>query len=338
MDPDRYNPAAQDQLIAWYADASARLQDLVLNPPGGTAAGREFRQARAAQLIAQVDAILARLNQQTTAWAGRHALALYRLARARADLQAREWGIRTDAVPAPSVTLQGSLSLVNNAAVGILARNAVGELRAAAGSMATRTKGLIKDLSAEGIDNAAVNRILAGGVIEGLREPTYRRLKEELERVSGGQTINVNGRNYTAEYYAEMVVRTRTREAMESARHERLGELGIDLVTIVGRVSTNPCTGFLGKIFSISGKSDKYPSLSSLPGDGPPFHPNCTKSTAPFIEELASEAEIRVGSDNADVLQLARAWTRQGPAAAQRTYQDLQLREQAQAGQEALAG
>ena len=55
-----------------------------------------------------------------------------------------------------------------------------------------------------------------------------------------------------------------------TARHERLGELGLDLVAFVGRVSDNFCSAFLGQVFSLSGTSNKYPAYASLPGGGPP--------------------------------------------------------------------
>jgi hypothetical protein len=92
----------------------------------------------------------------------------------------------------------------------------------------------------------------------------------------------------------------------------------------VGLVSTHFCTAFLGQVFSLSGKSDKYPAYSELPGGGPPFHPNCSKSTRPFVEELASPAQLEQaeGLDDADKL------LGDDPARAQRKFRDLQIHTQ----------
>lgn|GEM_PF-5974793 len=139
-----------------------------------------------------------------------------------------------------------------------------------------------------------------------------------------GDTIN-----FQAKYYASMVVRTKTRQATVHARHARLQELGIDLVSIVGLVSKNFCTAFLGQVFTLKGKSDKYPSIDELPGGGPPFgappfHPNCSKGTRPFIDELATDREksMAQGVDDADKLLGCDT------SEAQRRFKDLQIYQQ----------
>jgi hypothetical protein len=77
-------------------------------------------------------------------------------------------------------------------------------------------------------------------------------------------------------------------------------------------------------VFSLSGKSDKYPAYAELPGGGPPFHPNCSKSTRPFIEDLASSKQL----DQADGLDDADKLLGMKPAEAQRTFKDLQIYDQ----------
>jgi hypothetical protein len=148
----------------------------------------------------------------------------------------------------------------------------------------------LRTIAEQGLGREKLNRILAGGVIEGAPVETIRTLRDELSKIHGETVpiVDKNGDtiNYAAKDYAEMVARTQTRQATTIARHERLESNGVDLVSIVGRVSTNFCTAFLGQVFSLSGKSDKYPALSSLPGGAgpyppPPFHPHCSKSTRP---------------------------------------------------------
>jgi len=47
------------------------------------------------------------------------------------------------------------------------------------------------------------------------------------------------------------------------------------------------CRDLVGRVFSISGQSDKYEPLADTPGGGPPCHPHCTHNIAPWIEGLS---------------------------------------------------
>jgi hypothetical protein len=155
-------------------------------------------------------------------------------------------------------------------------------------------------------------------------------LRDELRRVNKGNIVTITDRNgkpihFTAQHYAGMVVRTKTREAVVTARNERFTQLGIDTVAIIGRLSDNFCTAFLGQVYSISGKHPKYPALSSLPGGGPPFHPNCSKGVRPFIEALATPGQTKA----AEPSPAANRLIGKTPAQAQKMFKDLQLRAEA---------
>jgi hypothetical protein len=102
--------------------------------------------------------------------------------------------------------------------------------------------------------------------------------------------------------------------------------MDINLVTIVGKVSDNFCSAFLGMVFSLDGKSDKYPAYSELPGDGPPFHPSCSKSTRAFVPELATETQL----DMADGLDDADKLLGDDTSEAQKKYKSLGMRAQVQ--------
>lgn len=311
-----------DLLVEIYRAALGRLKTIVLKPGGATAAGQAFRRARASTLVAQVDAILRQLKAQASGWVGAKMPQAYRDGLAAGDRQAEEAGVRV-----AGSGLSGSFGLVDQQAVVVLARDAMADLSKAADSAGDRAKRLLRQTAEMGLGGAAINAILAGGVIEGTPVETIRSLRDALKAVHG-ETVTIvdkNGRpiEFDAGTYAELVARTRTREAVEHARHSRLAALGIDVVVIIGRVSNTFCTAYLGKAFSLSGNHPKYPALSSLPnGKGPPFHPRCSKSTRPFVEELATEKQLDDAAPDADV---AKVITRD-PAVAQRVFKDLQVR------------
>jgi Phage minor capsid protein 2 len=312
-----------EELVRTYRAAQERLKAIVLNPPGGTAKAATFNQARAATQLAQIERILAALKQEAATWVGQAIPQAFADGIARADTQAREAGVS----PADSA-FKGSFSLVDHGTIDVFARDTYHDLAKAAGSMADRAKRMLRATRQEGLSETDINRILAGGVIEGMPAETIRTLREELRKVHGNevQVIDKNGSpiNFEVGYYASMVARTKTREATVKSRHGRLQKLGLDLVEIIGRVSKNFCTAYLGQVFSLSGTSGKYQAYASLPGGGPPFHPNCTKSTRPFVESLASEKELDDAEGDDDQEKMLNI----DQSTAQRRFKDLQLHQQ----------
>ena len=319
--PDLYDsgvPRAQTDLLRRvYQDAARKLHATLLKGPGTTAAARRFNQIRAAQLGVQIEAIAAKLKIDAAGWVGRNVADAARDGRERGEYQAAAMGLR------PGGDLpRGSTALIDSRAIAVLARDAARDLYRAADGLAASGSRLLRATAQQAIPEADVARILAGGVALGEPTEATRELTAALRAVAGDRiTIPLRSggeRSYEVGDYAEMVGRTKTRQATVLARHERLAELGLDLVRIVGRPSDNFCSAFLGQVFSLGGGHPRYPAYRSLPGGGPPFHPNCSKSTAPFVEELAGEAPA-LGDGPRRLLGV-------GPAEAQRRFRDLQLR------------
>lgn len=306
------------QLASYFSEAAKRLKPIVLNPPGRTQASQDYRAAFAAQKISQIDRILADLKVRGSGWVGKQIPAAFTAGIRLAHKQAVEAGVR----PRGDL-VAGKFTLVDQRTVQQFAVDTIADLHKAADSMGDVAKSTLRRTQQLGLSEAEINQVLAVGVIEGRPRDTIRALRVELEKVHG-ETVEINGRNYDTRYYAELVARTKTRQATVNARHERLQALDLDLVMIVGRISNNFCTAFLGQVFSLSGNHPKYPALSSI--DGPPFHPNCSKSTRPFVEELATAREEKMAEPDETVSKLFGL----NAAEAQRAYKDLQLRQDVQ--------
>lgn len=312
-------PASASQVLAgYYRTAAKQLAAIVIDPPGGTENGRSYRRARAADQLNQVRRIQRKLDQLVSAWTGEAITMAYRAGRDLGRRQVIEAGVRIDP------TKEGSFALVGARSAAVFAADTFETLKAASKGMTERVESVLRKTADVGLSRADLNTILAGGVITGQPRQTIRTLREELRAINGDKVTVVGkdgvGRDYDVGYYAEMVARTQTRQATVVARHERLQEADLDLVMVIGRVSDNFCSAYLGMVFSLSGKSDKYPSIDEI--DGPPFHPNCSKSTRPFVPELASGQQLAAagGVDGAEALLGLKGY------AAQRAYQDLQLR------------
>lgn len=91
-----------------------------------------------------------------------------------------------------------------------------------------------------------------------------------------------NGRTMKIDSYAEMVARSQTKNAWNEATFNRMQEYGQDLVVIsVHYPCSDLCVPYQGNVYSISGTSQRYPSLSSAISGGL-YHPNCKHTSSPF--------------------------------------------------------
>ena len=102
--------------------------------------------------------------------------------------------------------------------------------------------------------------------------PAVKTLAEELkENLEDGKFIEINGKSYNVDSYAETVVRTKTAEAHSVAMVEAAQKTGTNLVRISSHnTQSEICKKYEGKVFSLNGLGG-YPMLDAYP----PFHPNC---------------------------------------------------------------
>lgn len=119
----------------------------------------------------------------------------------------------------------------------------------------------------------AINEALAGD-----RRPTNVR---DLVRDMNEQKLyrDSSGRNWKLNTYAEMVTRTNAARAHNEAVKALATEAGVDLVRVTASATAcaEICVQYQGRIYSLSGVSDRYPRLPTTP----PFHPNCVHRLQP---------------------------------------------------------
>jgi SPP1 gp7 family putative phage head morphogenesis protein len=114
---------------------------------------------------------------------------------------------------------------------------------------------------AEGLIEGQARRTVSDTILQGLR----KQLGEE-------RFIVINGRNYRPDKYAELLARTRTREASSQGTINTALRYGVDLVQWDAHAEVcEYCQQFSGRVYSISGADDSFPQLN----EKPPLHPNC---------------------------------------------------------------
>jgi len=288
-------------LAGIYGKAARDLAGLL----GSTA----FQRGKASILLRQVDQISRRLGLQSDRWVGsriddiadKSAVAVFRdLDRAGVELGDG------------SATMRADFLRVNEGAVSTIARQMARDLAGANKSIADAGRRIIRKTSQLVLKDHQVSEIIAKGLIsggsvrkiaaglrarlaEGGREllASGKMTAKQLEDIAdfAGGYIQAGSRRMDIREYCWMVADSQLREAVTAATVDRLTaageELGdpdlLDLVQVMGITDGCPvCDGLVGNIYSISGRSSEYPDLGEISG-GPPFHPNCTHSLAPYI-------------------------------------------------------
>jgi hypothetical protein len=134
----------------------------------------------------------------------------------------------------------------------------------------------------------------------GLREKNTvygasKQLQKDLSKKAvNGQLIrlvdkNGNPRNYTIEYYADMVARTEIINSNSQAVISTALEYQSDLIQVSSHNTTTPiCQQYEGKIFSLSGKDPNFPVADNVPA----YHPNCQHSISVVFREVLERRGI----------------------------------------------
>ena len=95
-----------------------------------------------------------------------------------------------------------------------------------------------------------------------------------------------NGANVPISTYSELVARNAGQNAALQASANRLTERNYDLVRVNQYAgASNLCFPWQGGVYSLSGRSDQYPSMSEATFDGSTglWHPNCGHSYSAYI-------------------------------------------------------
>jgi len=140
----------------------------------------------------------------------------------------------------------------------------------------------------QSIDKGFIEKGSVGGAKKGLQKTLLKNAVDGKFIV----VINKNGKpiNYQLDTYAELVAKTKIREAQTEGTINMALSTGGDLVQVSSHNTKTPYDAqFEGKIFSISGNSKDFPRAEDLP----PFHPNCRHSiTVVFQEGLEANGTL----------------------------------------------
>lgn len=153
---------------------------------------------------------------------------------------------------------------------------------------------------AKKIISSNAQELLTGMIESGESQKVIKKELKEKLLSSGISSFKDAGRkSWTIDRYADMLIRTKSRIIHNEGTMNRLKEYqerysqdgeyveDFDLIQISNHNAEDWCNLFEDKIFSISGRSETYPSIETLPNR--PYevlHPNCKHHYLAYIPSL----------------------------------------------------
>lgn len=275
-DVRQFSDAEINRLVKFYEQAEREILDQL-----NRALLRGNKTEYLAQMKKNIEAILQQLREGNRTWCSEAIPRVYSQGLYGADAMLKDAGISTSA----------AFGAIHQQAAQVLAENAYQRLEDVAQVIGRQVNDIYRELALENVRGAVVGY--------DTWKQTARRFREQLAERGVTGFKDRSGRMWNMRTYTEMVARTTTMEAHLQGTANRLVEQGHDLV----KVSTHhgaceKCQPWQGKILSITGKTEGYPTLEEAKEAGL-FHPNCRHAYGLYIdldkeiEELEREIEIK---------------------------------------------
>lgn len=165
--------------------------------------------------------------------------------------------------------------------------------------LAKRTKFMSKELKK--IIRDSSSEIMQRQIISGeSRKSVQKELADELEKQGVHAFIDNAKRKWNISRYSELLIRTKPRILTNEGTIDRLKVYQeeyptsnqFDFVQISSHGARDWCKYFEGTVWSVSGKSEMYPSVNRLPNGYRTLHPNCRHSFQPFIPKLRGKGKV----------------------------------------------
>lgn len=185
------------------------------------------------------------------------------------------------------IPVQGALNQIHKQAISALvdetaklfAEGMTGVTRSAEKAISKATRQLI------------TQRLAEGAIAGETRRTVTKEIKKVIQDEGIYALIDRGGRRWTLDRYSEMLFRTKAVEARNRGMGNRMLENGYDLVQVSNHNSSHDaCRRWEGRILSVSGNTEGYPTLAQAEESGL-FHPNCKHAINAIIPSLARKTE-----------------------------------------------
>lgn len=307
-----YGPDELDAIARQLGDAYAKAQGQLLDilRQGNIT---DWREAFTRQQIAQVEAVTQQLTQTAAYWTETHVPSLYKHGMWVADGHLQPGGLSVAAHPGQWTPMDLGMARMHEVAVRELVENAALKLGNANSYCGQRIKDMVARTQALGQMATARDAELAISATQwGIRDASLsamqqafaqgetvreaeRRFIAELSQRGITTFVDVAGREWDMERYAQMVARTVAQEAQTHGQLNRLTEAGEHLVEVVGESidgKDDPCDDYEGELLSLTGEDvgkefDGMRVVATVDEARAAglLHPNCIHVLVPFIPQ-----------------------------------------------------
>ena len=241
----------------------------------------EAAQIRAKAILAQVDVIVKGLNKSAYSWTRKEIPGSYRTGVDIAAEMLKKYRVTSKVDVFASIHTRAAEALVDDMAVSMLYAN---------NSIQKEFHRLLMTTQQRVLEDKAITRMIAEGAIEGQARRTVsdKILGELKNKLGEGKFIEINGRSYSPDKYAELVARTRMSEASNIGLKNTALDYGLDLVQWDTHSEIcEICQQYAGRVYSISGNDPDFPKLE----EEPPLHPNCKCHIYPITKQAIEDGK-----------------------------------------------
>ncbi len=268
-----------DRLAGFYGRAADRIRaGLQALDPG------RFDPTKAEKALVRARTTVKALNEASTEWVDSTVDSAYEKGARTARTILEILGKR----PVKPQTYDGKRNLKDDVAEALIRANnsmlKVSQDFVALSAMAAKTinQAALQEFDFEEVEGQMTSLAQQAVAQESSRKDLAGQIRSELgSRISDNNLIEINGKQWNARAYSDMVARTTIRDAQTAATLDLCREYDNDLVEVSSHdTKCEECAPYEGQIYSISGKNPNYPPLV----EAPPFHPNCEHSLLPTTD------------------------------------------------------
>jgi hypothetical protein len=274
-DVRRFSDAEINRLVKFYEQAEREILDRI-----NRALLRANKTEYLVEMKRNIEAILQQLREGNRTWCEQAIPRVYSQGLYNADAMLKDTG----------VSIKAGFGAIHQQAAQVLAENAFQRFEDVAQVIGRQVNDIYRELALENVRGTVVGY--------DTWKQTARRFREQLAERGVTGFKDRAGKMWNMRTYTEMVARTTTMEAHLQGTANRLVEQGHDLVKVsTHRGACELCQPWQGKILSVTGKTEGYPTLEEAKAAGL-FHVNCRHAYGLYIdldkevEELEAELSL----------------------------------------------
>lgn len=271
-DVRQFSDAEINRLVKFYEQAELEILDRL-----NRALLRGNKTEYLAQMKKNIEAILQQLREGNKTWCTEAIPRVYSQGLYSADAMLKDAGI----------AIKAGFGAIHQQAAQVLAENAYQRFEDVVQVIGRQVNDIYRELALENVRGTVVGY--------DTWKQTARRFREQLAERGVTGFKDRSGRMWNMRTYTEMVARTSTMEAHLQGTANRLVEQGHDLIKVSTHIGACPlCEPWQGKILSITGKTEGYPTLEEAKAAGL-FHPNCRHAYGLYIDLDKEIEEPEIG-------------------------------------------